>query len=237
VAENQFPGGRHGGGKLTKQQSNYIKLAAIAAMFVDHAGLLLFPEVVFFRVIGRISFPLFAYQIGVSYEHTRDFKKYLLKLLLCAVIFQVFYFAAQWVDASVDPGYLNIFFTLSLGLCLIWLADRRYYLLAAGALALPLLASGAGLTVDYGVYGAAMILFLRLLRDKPFWTVFYLGVSTFLYCFSVSGGSFLQMYCLLAAVFLFKPLSLRRNIPGWFFYGFYPSHLLLLYGIRELITR
>ncbi|MDR1203973.1 MAG: conjugal transfer protein TraX [Peptococcaceae bacterium] len=237
MAADQFPGGRHGGGQLTKRQSNYIKLVAIAAMFVDHAGLLLFPGTVFFRIAGRISFPLFAYQIGVSYEHTRSFKKYILKLLLCALIFQGFYFAAQWVDASVDPGYLNIFFTLALGLFLIWLADRRRYLLAAGSLALPVLASGAGLTVDYGVYGAAMILFLYLLKNKPFWTIFYLGASTFLYCFFAPGGSFLQMYCLLAAVCLFKPLSLRRNIPGWFFYGFYPSHLLLLYGIRELLTR
>jgi hypothetical protein len=206
-------------------------------MFVDHAGLLLFPGIVFFRIIGRISFPLFAYQIGVSYKYTRSFKKYLLKLLLCALVFQGFYFAAQWADASVDPGYLNIFFTLSLGLFSIWLADHRRYLLAAGVLGLPALASGAGLTVDYGVYGAAMILFLYLLRGKPLRAVFYLGVSTLLYCFIAPGGSYLQMFCVLAAVFLFKPLSLRRIIPGWFFYVFYPAHLLLLYGIRALLTR
>jgi hypothetical protein len=237
VAEKQRIWGRHGGGKLTKWQSNYIKLIAIVTMLVDHIGLLFFPGNIWYRVIGRISFPLFAYQIGVSYEHTRNFKRYILKLLLCALIFQSVYFAARWVDSSVDPGYLNIFFTLALGLFLIWLADRRRYLLAAGALALPALASAAGLTMDYGVYGAAMILFMYLLRNRLFWTILCLGVGTFLYCFVTPGSSFLQMYCLLAAVFLFKPLSLRWSIPGWFFYGFYPSHLLLLYGIRELLTR
>jgi hypothetical protein len=235
MAENQRFGGRHGGGKLTKRQSDYIKLVAILSMFADHMGLLLFPKIVLFRIAGRIAFPLFAYQTGVSYRHTRNFRKYFLKLFLCAAAFQGFYCAAKWVDPSVDPGYLNIFFTLSLGLLLIWLADHRYYLPAAGALAIPALASGAGLTMDYGVYGTAMILFLYLFRDKPFWTVFYLVTGTLLYCFFVPGSSWLQLYCVLAAVFLLKPLSLPWNIPGWFFYGFYPLHLLLLYGIRSLL--
>jgi hypothetical protein len=219
---------------MTKGQSNYIKLIAIVTMLVDHMGILLFPGIPIFRIIGRIAFPLFAYQIGVSYGHVGDFKKYISKLLACALIFQGFYILASRMDPAIEPGYLNIFFTLTLGLALIWLVDHQKWVLTAGACLIPVFIPAIGLTMDYGLYGAALILFLYLLRGRLVWLGLYLGASAFLYGYLTPGASYVQMFCLLALLFLAKPLEVKLKIPGWFFYLFYPSHLALLYGVQWL---
>jgi hypothetical protein len=223
-----------GGGFMTKRQSNFIKLIAIITMFTDHMGLLLFPNIMIFRIIGRIAFPLFAYQIGVSYGHTGNIKRYIIRLAGCAFIFQGFYVIAGFLDHTIDSGYLNIFFTLIVGLILIWLVDHRRYLIALPVFLIPVLLPYAGLTMDYGVYGIALILFLYVCRNRPTLLVSYLAVSAFLYCYATPGGSYVQMYSLLAAIFLLKPLDIRWNISGWFFYAFYPLHLAMLYGIQWL---
>ena len=46
--------------KVRVLDGNFIKIVAAIAMLIDHIGLLFFSDVVSFRVIGRISMPLFA---------------------------------------------------------------------------------------------------------------------------------------------------------------------------------
>ena len=41
-----------------------LKLIAMLTMLVDHIGLLFFPEIMAFRIVGRIAMPLFAYGIA-----------------------------------------------------------------------------------------------------------------------------------------------------------------------------
>ena len=43
-----------------------LKLIAIAAMLVDHLGARVFPQYPIMRVIGRVSFPIFAYCIAAG---------------------------------------------------------------------------------------------------------------------------------------------------------------------------
>ena len=96
--------------RMERWQSNLIKLIAITSMLADHTGIVFFPNNPMWRIAGRIAFPLFAYQLGVGYEHTSDKKKYTLRLLLFALISQLPYYLVrgQWVP--------NIFFALLLGL-------------------------------------------------------------------------------------------------------------------------
>ena len=48
-----------------------LKLLAMAAMLVDHMGYLLFPTAMWMRYVGRLAFPIFAFQIaeGLSLIH------------------------------------------------------------------------------------------------------------------------------------------------------------------------
>ena len=49
-----------------------IKLIAAVCMLVDHIGYIFFPEQLIWRLIGRISMPLFAYSIARGYEYSRQ---------------------------------------------------------------------------------------------------------------------------------------------------------------------
>ena len=63
-----------------------LKLLAMAAMLVDHMGYLLFPTVMWMRYVGRLAFPIFAFQIAEGWYRTHNREKYTLRLLICAVV-------------------------------------------------------------------------------------------------------------------------------------------------------
>jgi hypothetical protein len=96
-------------------RNDMLKIIAILTMLIDHTGYLFFPHQMIFRTIGRIAFPIFAYQIAIGFQKTSSRKKYALRLFLFACISQIPYF---WFNPKLDFewGSLNIMFTLLLAL-------------------------------------------------------------------------------------------------------------------------
>ncbi|MCL1846143.1 MAG: conjugal transfer protein TraX [Defluviitaleaceae bacterium] len=97
-----------------------LKIIALVAMFIDHIGIVmpeffgLSPGMNIFRVIGRVSFPIFVYLIAEGFRHTKSPEKFLLRLGAFAVISQIPFdlaFNAQ-INFLADT---NIFYTLFLG--------------------------------------------------------------------------------------------------------------------------
>ena len=219
------------------KKSNYIKLIAIITMFIDHMGVILFPQHILFRIIGRIAFPLFAYQIGIGYAHTKSFTKYILRLLLFGIAIQLFYICSVYFfNVSQDPWHFNIFFTLTLGLLAVHLYNKKEH---AFLLVLLFFIAGSlsmlkpfGVTLDYGIYGVLLILVLYIEKDLRRLAV-YVAILSFIFGNFSSGN--IQIYCVLSMLFIAFPLSLKIRIPGYVFYIFYPAHLVLLYAIGMLI--
>ena len=90
---------------LTGEQ---LKIIAVVTMTVDHIGAYLLPDIVFLRIIGRISFPLFAFMVGQGCIHTKNIYKYLARMTAFAV-------GTQIVLLPFQPFYnLNIMFTFVL---------------------------------------------------------------------------------------------------------------------------
>ena len=60
--------------------SNFqLKMIAIITMTIDHIGLVFFPGVAAFRIIGRLAFPIFAFLIAEGCSHTKNkLKRFLL---------------------------------------------------------------------------------------------------------------------------------------------------------------
>jgi len=107
-----------------------LKIIALVAMVIDHIGAA-FPDYtpLEFRVIGRLTFPIFVYLLAEGFRHTRSPKKFLLRLLVFAIISEPFY---DWALTRTRPTYIyyslwqvdflnytNIFYTLFLGGCAI----------------------------------------------------------------------------------------------------------------------
>jgi len=216
---------------MTEQQSNYIKIIAVLSMLVDHVGLVLFPQYPILRMIGRISFPLFAYQIGIGVSHTKDLKKYFLRLFIFGTIMQIGY---SLVATSIgeDPFALNIFLSLALGILSIYTYNKKLYILTLSTLTIPFFLSLIGITVDYSSYGILLILGMYLTRKTFLNLAIYTTLLTFI--FSILWDYPIQMYAIIALLFIAKPFSIKINIPQFFFYLFYPAHLVLIYLISEL---
>ena len=96
--------------------TNFLKLIAASTMLIDHIGYIFFPNIIWLRIIGRISFPLFAYCIVVGFLYTRDIIKYSMRLGIFGIISQPFYVLA--FDLSWSE--LNIFPSLLMGLLMIY---------------------------------------------------------------------------------------------------------------------
>lgn len=69
-----------------KRHNEILKVIVITSMLIDHIGLVFFPEITFMRILGRIAFPIFAFQIAKGYVHTSSKFNYLYRLLIFAAI-------------------------------------------------------------------------------------------------------------------------------------------------------
>lgn len=210
-----------------------LKWIAIITMTVDHVGAVLYPEVDVLRWIGRLSFPLFAYLLMLGLENTRNVRNYFVRLFTFALISQVPFFLAT----DRQPfEMLNIFFTLSFGLLFV-----HYFRKGSPVAFIPLLISLV-VSMDYGVYGIAMIGCMYLLLKNPKMGVISLVTLNALYVVQLSNQVFSLAAVPLIVLHQSGYLAITRinpdkrfRIPLWrkyFFYAYYPLHLALLYAIK-----
>lgn len=210
----------------------------------------LMPEINVLRAVGRLAMPLFAYCAAVGSLKTRSSARYILRLLLMGILVQPLYQEAMghvtigafdwlhnfWrVDLIFRHYYcanLNIFFTLTLGTLLAGLYRHRHYLfMVLAAILVWTLRSH----LDYGYRGVVLIALFYLFIDKPlasFFAVFaYMLNWAMPYLFaSFKTTSNSQLYAILSLILIYLPIKKRRvKLEKWFYYGFYPAHLILIY--------
>lgn len=103
-------------------RNDLLKLLALATMLVDHIGYMYFPKEVLFRIIGRLAFPIFAYQIAIGYSHTRNLKKYTLRLSLFALLTQLPYSFFN-PELQFNPLHFNVLFTFVIAIGMLRVYD------------------------------------------------------------------------------------------------------------------
>lgn len=213
-----------------------LKIIAIVTMFIDHIGYAIFGKFSFFNYIGRIAFPIFAFQISEGYTHTKSLKKYFLRLFIFALVSQFpFMLFGKLVSAEFT---LNVFFTLLLGLVCIYIYDKSRYK-ALGIIASVLIGLIAQYThCDYGFYGVALILIFYIFKtDIIKSSIAFIIATTIKYLIPIIKYGFYNVYLYLFICRLIPILfiSLYNGKKGkdtkYLLYLFYPIHLLLIYGI------
>ena len=220
-----------------------LKWIAVVTMLIDHFAAVFYvggrlagkppfsyESYLLLRFIGRLAFPIYGFLLAEGFRHTHSVKRYLLRLFLFGLVSEVPFdlaFRRSWFD----PSHQNVFFTLFLGLLAVWLwtlatrgdPDQR----GAGRVLLGLLGIGAATVAaqyghtDYGAWGVLVIVSMALFGKSEWQRNLFSG------CFLL-GSSALEITALLDFVLFHFYGGQRGRQPKYFFYLFYPLHLLIL---------
>lgn len=224
----------------TNLDTNLIKVAAILSMTIDHVGSAFFPQYPVFRWVGRIAFPLFCYCLTVGMLYTRDIRRYFLRLGAFALISQPFWILAFNADDFWGNLLnLNIFFSLILSLAFVWGIREKKWWLPGGCILLLCL-----LNFDYAFTGPLLVLIFYLCRNRPrlgalLYTALYLpALNGYLEdpLALVIGGHAIgfEIFALLALPLICLRTNSGLRISKWFFYAFYPAHLLAIFLLQRI---
>lgn len=224
-----------------------LKIIAIAAMLIDHIGAVVLARQLLageggaglyqiywvLRTVGRIAFPIFCFLLVEGFEHTRNRKRYALRLLVFALISEV-PFDLALSSTVFDASHQNVFFTLFIGL----LTMQGFHIVEQKAGWSPFVCAlclsammfgGMGvaylLHTDYDAKGIMCIIALYVFRKIP-------GAQILAGCIAFGWWE-------LAALVAFIPIAFYNGKRGWNlkygFYLFYPAHLLILYAICVML--
>ncbi len=238
---------------------NALKYIAIIAMLIDHFAIAFIDDntllYVVMRMIGRTTAPIMFFAAVEGYHHTKNFKKYLMRLFIFALISYlpfVFAFSNQF-----EPLRLNVIFTILLGVLAIY-ARREIKPLSLKILALLFLVL-ASTYADYSYIGVLIILLfdlqygnrqMQLLNyfivvlfgfglfqfiTRPFIGLFFNHSLDFSYFWSdIFSIGYLVPLILLK--FYNGKLGIKNKFSKWLFYVFYPTHLAVIGIVRYILT-
>lgn len=227
-----------------------LKIIAIVTMLIDHIGAAIVERMLMsgkygliqisnpvyvtdmiLRGIGRIAFPIFCFLLVEGFLHTANVWKYALRLFLFAMISEI-PFDLAFLGKVIYPGCQNVFFTLLIGLLVMIafsLTDEKWNKKVLKVTA-KILSFAAGfflaefLHTDYGGIGIICIMVLYLFRFNRTRQILF-GALSFLWE--------------ITAPLAFLPISHYNGKRGirnkYFFYIFYPVHLLILFFIAWLL--
>lgn len=202
-----------------------LKWIAMICMLIDHMGAVLFPQYIQMRIIGRLAFPIYCFLLVEGAVHTSDIRKYEKRLLLFAVLSELPFDLAFY--GKVSLGHQNVFFTLLLGLVVIEQYQRKREKLNNVLIFILAMVAAEILHTDYGAGGIVLIFCFFVLYQNVF-----IKQVVFILANSLIYGIGVQIYAGLAAI----PMLLYNGKRGpgmkYFFYIFYPAHLLILYLIK-----
>lgn len=243
--------------KFGTLSNNALKIIAAIAMVCDHMGVILFPDAEFLRVIGRLSFPIFAFLIAEGAKYTKNKLKHFLTMVGFALVIQVVYYIAM------ESLEMSVMVTFTLSIIMIYALDAfkaavckpsspLYVkaITALGFLGAVLLAifMDFNFDLDYGLSGCLVPIFPALFTTPkcddppkiferldhvlPRVLITALGVLAL----SIDDGG-IQYVSLISIPLLLLYSGERGKLKmKYFFYIFYPLHLVLLYGIGLLMN-
>jgi len=210
---------------MSREQRQFIQCVAALTMLIDHIGVVFFPTVIGFRAIGRLSFPLFAFGIAQGVRYTSDFRKYFIRILLAAVVSQPIYMKLFGLSQ------LNPLFMLA------WGAGALYFWQKGKTgLAGVLLIGSYFINMSYGWYGVWTIFFFGFYAVKE--SLCFYGQVALNVLYGLTTGAWVQILSLFSFMFLdgkWRIQALAKKLPRYFFYAFYPLHLLVLWGIKMIL--
>ena len=227
-----------------------IKYLAIVAMTLDHiAYIFLEPQSLLYRLflcIGTFTGPVMIYFLIEGYFYTHDVRGYAKRLLLFALLAQLPF------SLAIGGFFGNMLFTLLICLGVLYVHDH----VADGGLRklLYMLLFFTSLFTDWNFLSVPLVLFLRP-AFHPATSRFYVDpaeqrrgmlkcVAYFLLVSCLTKGMFEGLtealgmvlgFTCIACFYNGKQSKPHRKFHKYFFYIYYPAHLLVLCGIHSIL--
>ena len=223
-----------------------LKIIAVLCMLMDHIALIFF-EIpsplggtqigdladVPLRAVGRMAFPIFLFCLIEGYFHTHDRKKYAMRLFVFAMISEIPYDFGNFGKIFV-PGENNVIWTMFLVVVMCMLLDKAKeykdtrFALYGITVSLFALAAYFG-HVDYGVSAIVAGAALYWLHTKRL-QGYLVAIASLTFLFSP-----LEAFALFSVPLIAHYNNTKGKQVKYFFYVFYPLHLILLRLLYMLI--
>lgn len=238
--------------------SSGLHILAMILMLCDHLWATLFIQQEWLTCIGRITFPIFAFMIVEGYFHTKNIKKYLLRLFISALISEI-PFNLMYASSIIYPYHQNVIWLFFIGLLLIiWMERIRNKIndsLLGIISCIPVIVLGFILgyafMLDYYGVGMLTIFVFYFFRDKKWYNCILQLICLYILNVNMLGGYYYELslfgynleitqqgFALLALLPIWLYNGNRGYSKKWFqyfCYAFYPLHMLILFGVRNII--
>ncbi|MBP5242417.1 MAG: hypothetical protein J6Z36_01860 [Clostridia bacterium] len=216
-----------------------------------------------FRSLGRIAFPLFAYMLAEGCHYTKDKLKHFALLFSVAVFCQVVYYFFD--NGNLEMSVLITFSLSTLAIYALQYFKKSLFsketgiidkIFAGGLFAATVIVIyelNEKFSIDYGFWGCMLPVFVSLfdLKDVPMpensrvkaildneytrFLCFALGLALLAaFYYPVWGNIQLYSFFSLVILLFYNGKKGKLNLK-YFFYAFYPLHLVLLQGIAWLL--
>ena len=227
---------------------NALKIIAAISMFIDHMGLIFFPGVELFRILGRIALPIFAFMIAEGCKYTKNRLRYFLSVFLLAALCQIVYFIYD------GDTYMSILVTFSISILVIYLMQMakealsdndvklitKIFFVVLFVLSVILVyILNQYIEIDYGFYGCMLPVFASAFHktrknatkffekfDCIYIHILILCVGMLLLALNSDTRQFWS-FAAIPFLFLYSGKRGKANMK-YFFYIFYPLHLVFL---------
>lgn len=240
-------------GKLRVLNRDTIKYIAVFAMVLNHIGSVFLGNGTFwgelFIDIGYFTAPVMCYFLVEGYQYTHSRKKYLFRMLLFAVISQVPFYMALAPEGAGVMEKLNMMFTLSV--CFLILEVKTWVRQDIVRVLLYALLFLANSKCDWATMAPLYTLLFAYAygSHKKLARAFVIAMMVFMvdiyrmnsFIFSaekawlLTGFSTLGVLAAAVTILYFyngKQADKGQGFSKWFFYIFYPVHLLIIGMIR-----
>lgn len=241
----------------------WLQIIAILTMTIDHIAMILIPIssrlYMPLRYLGRLSFPLFAFMIAEGYHHTRNRKKYFLRLFIVGITIELLLDLFSIFIFSVKRSEMNIFLTLAFGLLALILINQQKFFMKLFTIPIFIYLfitktycgsiiinnTPIPLGLEYDFYGISLIILFGLFNSFDLKALSFIIIT---FVFTQNGlaelfnmDSFVlnsrgEIYALGALIPIYFYNGKKGiQIPKAITYLYYPLHLLFLYLISYLV--
>ena len=231
--------------------SNALKFIAIIAMTIEHVICVTFPNyptdwwIVALHMIGRITAPIMWFFVAEGYHYTHNLKKYIVRLFIFAVISHFAYnfaFGIPFIPFRTSVfNQTSVIWSLAWGLVALAISDS-VRLKQWQKTVLIIIICTVTFCSDWSCIAVLAIVgigshrgdFKRQMTEMMMYVFFY-ALIYFIFINKIYG--IIQLFVALSIPLLKSYNGERGSWKGmkWFFYFYYPAHLVLCGIIRILL--